>query len=185
MLTNFHGDEAKKIQNGRLKKRSFSISANSQYFFSKFSWMGPWVSRIDWCKGNWCDSTYKAVRLSNISSNRLKIHFLVIFLASDNCLTTTWQLLDDCPTTVWQLPDDCLTKAKWLQNDCQTTAWQFPQQILYENWNRNSTRQALLLIPTRGTVCGVSFDWFLSCLEWIIYLEFFLLKRLLFYKQML
>ena len=43
MLTNFHEDEAKKNfffekknQNGRLKKRSFSISANSQYFFQKF-----------------------------------------------------------------------------------------------------------------------------------------------------
>jgi hypothetical protein len=31
----------KKIQNGRLKKSSFSSSANSQYFFSKISWMGP------------------------------------------------------------------------------------------------------------------------------------------------
>ncbi len=37
----------KKIQNGRLKKRSFSSSANSQYFFVKISWIGPWVSRID------------------------------------------------------------------------------------------------------------------------------------------
>jgi hypothetical protein len=37
----------KKIQNGRLKKRSFSSSANSQYFFVKILWIGPWVSRID------------------------------------------------------------------------------------------------------------------------------------------
>merc|ERR1711894_755524 len=37
----------KKIQNGRLKKTSFSSSANSQYIFMKFSWSGPWVSRID------------------------------------------------------------------------------------------------------------------------------------------
>jgi hypothetical protein len=37
----------KKIQNGRLKKTSFSSSTNSQYFFMKFSWIGPWVSRID------------------------------------------------------------------------------------------------------------------------------------------
>ena len=43
MLTNFHGDEAKKYfffekenKNGRLKKGSFSISANSQFFFQKF-----------------------------------------------------------------------------------------------------------------------------------------------------
>ena len=26
---------------------SFSSSANSQYFFMKISWIGPWVSRID------------------------------------------------------------------------------------------------------------------------------------------
>jgi hypothetical protein len=30
-------------QNGRLKKRSFSISANSQYFFVKISWISPLV----------------------------------------------------------------------------------------------------------------------------------------------
>ena len=44
----FMAMKRKKIQNGRLKKGSFSISANSQYFFSKISWIGPWVSRIDW-----------------------------------------------------------------------------------------------------------------------------------------
>ena len=45
----------KKFQNGRLKKfkmatskkNSFFSSSNSQYFFMKFSWSGPWVSRID------------------------------------------------------------------------------------------------------------------------------------------
>ena len=57
-----------KIQNGRLKKDSFSSSANSQYFFMKFSWIGPWVSRIDWCEGHWFVSTFVAVRLSDISS---------------------------------------------------------------------------------------------------------------------
>jgi hypothetical protein len=43
MLTDFHGDEAKKkiffeknIQNGRLKKTEFFNFANSQYFFVKF-----------------------------------------------------------------------------------------------------------------------------------------------------
>ena len=29
------------------QKNSFSSSANSQYFFMKFLWFGPWVSRID------------------------------------------------------------------------------------------------------------------------------------------
>ena len=69
----------KKIQNGRLKKRSFSISANSQYFFSKFSWMGPWVSRIDWCEGHWWDSTYLAVRLSDIRCKTAKKCFFCVF----------------------------------------------------------------------------------------------------------
>ena len=37
----------KKIQNGRLKKSLFSKIANSQKFFAKISWIGPWVSRIE------------------------------------------------------------------------------------------------------------------------------------------
>jgi hypothetical protein len=39
--------QKKKNQNGRLKKTSFSSSANSQYFFMKISLIGPWVSKID------------------------------------------------------------------------------------------------------------------------------------------
>jgi hypothetical protein len=37
----------KKFQNGRLKKTEFFNSVNSQYLFSKISWIGLWVSRID------------------------------------------------------------------------------------------------------------------------------------------
>ena len=37
----------KKFQNGRLKKSLFSKIANSQKFFAKISWIGPWVSRIE------------------------------------------------------------------------------------------------------------------------------------------
>ena len=44
--------------NGRLKKNSLSSSANSQYFFMKISWIGPWFSKIYWCKGHWCSLTY-------------------------------------------------------------------------------------------------------------------------------
>ena len=58
--TDFHAAEAKKkknlkkkIQNSRLKKkRSFSSFANFRYFFSKISWIGPFVRRIDWCEGH-------------------------------------------------------------------------------------------------------------------------------------
>ena len=37
----------KKIQNGRLKKTAIFNSPNSQYFFMKISWIGPWVSRVE------------------------------------------------------------------------------------------------------------------------------------------
>ena len=47
------------------KLPSFKI-ANSQNFLLKILWIGPWVSRIDWCKGHWCSSTYMVVRLSDI-----------------------------------------------------------------------------------------------------------------------
>jgi hypothetical protein len=54
-LTDFHGDEANKIfiflkRNFKMaatKKTEFFTSTNSQYFFLKISWVGPWVSRID------------------------------------------------------------------------------------------------------------------------------------------
>ena len=62
----------KQIQNGRLKKRSFFNSVNSQYFFVKISWIRPWVSRIEWCEGHWCSSMYTAVRLSDKSSETAK-----------------------------------------------------------------------------------------------------------------
>ena len=68
-----------KIQNGRLKKRSFFKIANSQYFFVKIYWIGPWVSRIEWCEGHWFGSTYMAVRLSDISSKTVKKCFFGVF----------------------------------------------------------------------------------------------------------
>ena len=57
----------------------FSSSANSQYFFMKISWIGPWVSRIDWCEAHWYGSTYKAVRLSDIRSKTAKKCFFCVF----------------------------------------------------------------------------------------------------------
>ena len=58
----FNKMKQKKNQNGRLKKGQFSI------FFCENSWIGPWVSRIDWCEMHWCVSTNMDVRLSDISS---------------------------------------------------------------------------------------------------------------------
>ena len=55
------------------KKQIFKI-VNSQKSFVKISQIGPWVYRIDWCKGHWCGSTYMAMRLSDISSKTAKKH---------------------------------------------------------------------------------------------------------------
>ena len=66
MKQNFFFFLKKKIQNGRLKKSAFFKIANSQFFFVKISWIGPCVSRIDWCEGHQCDSTYMVVSLSDV-----------------------------------------------------------------------------------------------------------------------
>ena len=68
----------KKIQNGRLKKTIFFKIANSQYFFVKISWIGPWVSRIDWCEGHWCSSTYMVERLFNVISKTGKNYIFCV-----------------------------------------------------------------------------------------------------------
>ena len=60
-------------------KWPFFKIANSQYFFVKISWIGHWVSRIDWCKGHWWSSTYMVVRLSDIISETGKKCIFVVF----------------------------------------------------------------------------------------------------------
>ena len=55
-------------KNKKQNKMSFSSSANSQYFLTKILWIGPWVSRIDWCEGHWCSLTYMVMRLSDVSA---------------------------------------------------------------------------------------------------------------------
>ena len=62
----------KKIQNGQLKKTACFHSANSKYIFPKISGISPWISRIVWCIGYRCDSTYMVLRLSDVSSKTLK-----------------------------------------------------------------------------------------------------------------
>ena len=89
----------KKIQNGRLKKSSFFKIANSQNFFAKISEIGPWVSRIEWCEGHWCSSTYVAVRLSDKSSKTAKkyrkcIFWLFLSFCQTASLPYTWSYID-------------------------------------------------------------------------------------------
>ena len=55
-------------KNQETKQKSFQGFVNSQYFFMKISWIGPWVSRIDWCEEHLSGSTYIVLRLSNKSS---------------------------------------------------------------------------------------------------------------------
>ena len=42
------------------EKKKFKI-ANSQYLFVKIYWIGPWVSKIEWCEGHWSGSTYTTI----------------------------------------------------------------------------------------------------------------------------
>ena len=69
----------KKIQNGRLKKTEFFNLVKSWAISAKISWIGPWVSRIDWCKGHWFCSTHVAVRLADISSKTGKKYIFCVF----------------------------------------------------------------------------------------------------------
>ena len=80
-LMDFHRNEEKKIekkvQNGQLKKTEFFKITNSKNYFVKIFEIGSWISKIDWCEGYWCGSTYIVVRLSDTSSKTGKNIFLV------------------------------------------------------------------------------------------------------------
>ena len=75
----FSWEWSKKIQNGRLKKTEFFNLVKSWAISAKISWIGPWVSRIDWCEGHQCDSTYMVVRLLDISSKTGKKCIFCVF----------------------------------------------------------------------------------------------------------
>ena len=87
----FMGIKQKKNQNGRLKKIEFFKIANSQYFFVKISWNGPWASKIEWCQGHWYILTYMAVRLYNISSKTGKNCLFCVFSPFLSLHRTAWQ----------------------------------------------------------------------------------------------
>ena len=80
-MNNLKKFEAKKIIFFWKKnpKWPFFKIANSQKFFAKISQIRPWVSRIAWCEGHWCGSTYVTVRLSDISLKTAKNHKKCIF----------------------------------------------------------------------------------------------------------
>ena len=56
------------------------LISSSQYFFMNISWIGPWVSRVEWCQGHWCGSIYLVVRLSDVSSKIGKTCIFCVFM---------------------------------------------------------------------------------------------------------
>ena len=40
------------------KQNKYLVIFQINIFFLKISGTGPWVSRINWCEGHWCGSTY-------------------------------------------------------------------------------------------------------------------------------
>ena len=71
-MTDFHGDQAKKniffakkIQNGQFFKMAIIPNYQFSKNFVKISWIGPWVSWIDWCSWllleaqDWCSLAHK------------------------------------------------------------------------------------------------------------------------------
>ena len=71
--------QEKKFKMADFSKWPFFKIANSQNFFAKISQIGPWVSRIDWCEGHWCSSTYMVVRLSDIRAKTGKKCIFCVF----------------------------------------------------------------------------------------------------------
>ena len=113
----------KKFKMANSKKISFSSSANSQYFFMKFTWFGPWVSRIDWCEGYWCGSTYMVVRLSDISSKTGKI-CVFVFLG---CFWAYVGQPHNHTNASWSLP---MPFASINYTKPRTNPWTFHEKIL-------------------------------------------------------
>ena len=68
----------KKSKMAVFQKWPFFKIANSQNFFVKISQIRPWVSRIDWCEGHKCSSTYMVVRLSDIRAKTGKNFFVFL-----------------------------------------------------------------------------------------------------------
>ena len=94
----------------------------------KISWIGPWVSRIDWCEGHWYGSTYMAVRLSDICSKTGKKCILGVFRLFLSFCWTASQLYRLSQTNAlrinqFYLPKDQSMKFSWknIEN------WQSPK----------------------------------------------------------
>ena len=63
-------------------------------FFAKILGIGPWVSRMNWCKEHQCGSTYMVVRLSDITSKKgRKPKWCIFYPFLSLCWTSWWPLM--------------------------------------------------------------------------------------------
>ena len=90
------GDIAKKIKKKKSKvadSKSWDFQNRQfSFFFARIPGIGPWVSRINWCKGHWCGSTH-IVRLSRVRSKTGKTGkkcIFCVFACFSTLLKTTW-----------------------------------------------------------------------------------------------
>ena len=82
---------SKKIKMAGSKNLSFSTTPKNWAIVAKISKIGPWVSRVDWCEGHQCESTYMTVRLSDISSKKGWNHKKGSFSPFLSLRRTTWR----------------------------------------------------------------------------------------------
>ena len=99
------------------KKLVFQFCQFSTCFFFKNFMDWSLVSRIDWCKGHWCESTYMVVRLSNVSSKTGKkcifwICFSIFFFASSpwKSVKVSWLWVEVLMITLVSSPKQQLRK---------------------------------------------------------------------------
>ena len=87
----------------------------------KFSWIGPWVSRIDWCEGHWNVSTYMVVRLSDRSSKTDKKCVFCVF-------RLFWAYVGPPHDHIsWAVP---MPFASIISTNPRTNPWEFHEKIL-------------------------------------------------------
>ena len=88
----FLNERSKMADSKKLKK-----IANSQNLFVKISWIGSWVSRIDWCQGHWC-SCEAFQRKGKNSLKIQKMHFYPFFELISDRLMTIYVEQHHCPS---------------------------------------------------------------------------------------
>ena len=127
-------------------------STNSEYFFTKISENGPWVSRRNSCIGQGCSSTYMVVRLSNKRAKTTKKAFLPL----------KWPIVGQPDNHIgWATP----LAYTWVSSTYpRTISWNFGEKysglVDLKNWlflkqpnsnNQNSKQLNLFsLIPVQG-----------------------------------